>query len=83
MKFTGDIEQTVPPGLWNFIATPGTGSITVSYRPSGGSDTLLNTGDVTNGVISSTSTDDIRLPLCRLEASLTGDATFELYRAGK
>lgn len=80
MKFRADEEQTVRRGLWNYIADPGTGSITVSYAPSKTMH-LLNTDGVTNGVISAVGTDLIQLPTCRLKAALTGDATFELVRA--
>lgn len=80
MKFTLDEEKTVTKGFWNYIADPGSGSITLSYAPAGEMK-LVNTGSVSDGVIIAANTDIINLPTCRLKAGLTGDATFELYKA--
>jgi len=80
MKFTLDEEQTVSRGLWNYVADAGAGSITLSYSPSG-TMKLVNTGSVTDGVITGSPTDLIQLPTCRFKAALTGDATFEMVRA--
>ena len=80
MKFTLDIAQTVPRGLYNFLADAGSGSITLSYAPSG-TMRLVNTTSVTNGVVTGSPTDLLQLPTCRFKAALTGDATFELVKA--
>ena len=80
MEFKNDEEQTVTRGTWSYIANAGTGSITLSYAPAG-EMTLLNTANVTNGVITGEPTDLIQLSTCRFKAGLTGDATFSMTRA--
>ena len=80
MEFKNDEEQTVTRGTWSYIADAGTGSITLSYAPAG-EMTLLNTADITDGVITGAATDLIQLSTCRFKAGLTGDATFSMTRA--
>ena len=80
MQFTADEEQTVSKGTYSYLANVGTGSITLSYAPSG-TMTLLNTSDITDGVVSTSGTDLIQLSTCRFKAGLTGNATFSMTRA--
>lgn len=80
MKFRGSEEQTVTRGSWNYVASQGAGTITLSYAPAG-EFKLVNTGSITDGVITGDATDIISLPTCRFTATLTGDATFEMYKA--
>ncbi|HHZ71337.1 MAG TPA: hypothetical protein EYN54_13915 [Methylococcaceae bacterium] len=80
MKFTLDEEQTVPRGTYSYIADVGAGSITLSYAPAGEMK-LLNTADITDGVITGSPTDLIQVSTCRFKAGLTGDATFSMTRA--
>ncbi|MES0328058.1 MAG: hypothetical protein ABUK13_07700 [Gammaproteobacteria bacterium] len=80
MIFTADEEQTVTRGTYNYVAAPGTGSITLNYAPAGVM-TLVNSNGIVNGVVTAADTDLIVLPTCRFKAGLTGDATFELYKA--
>jgi hypothetical protein len=80
MKFRANEEQTVTRGTWNYVADAGTGSITLSYSAAGDS-VLVNTDGITNGVVAGSQTDLIQLPTCRFKASLTGDATFSMFKA--
>jgi len=78
MKFTGDIEQTVPAGEYNYTADTGAGAVTLTMSLSGGPFV-----EVTGGGFSADDTGLIRFGTCKVKAGLTSNAAFTMIRAGK
>ena len=78
MKFTGDIELTVPAGLYNYTADVGAGAVTLTMSLSGAPFVA-----VTDGAFSADDTGLIRFATCRVKAGLTSDAAFTMNSAGK
>lgn len=74
MKFTGDEEQTVPAGEYNYVAD---GSAVLTMSLSGGPFVAVTGGALTDD------TGLIRFGTCRVKAGLTGTDTFTMVSAGK